>query len=89
MSNPIDCTSLNTRIVARVGAKVVPYIRIDHIHLDATFFIHGHILKHIADQALVFFFPGYANEIMLPNLELHLYKSRTLIVGVRISPDTN
>ena len=40
--------------------------------------MQGHHLKHDDAGNLVFFFPGYTNEIPLPNLELSLYKSSEL-----------
>jgi hypothetical protein len=81
MFSLVECTSLITRIAARVVAlqgNVVLYIQPERIHLNEFFFIHGHILKDARDQSLVFFFRDYANEILLPNSGLHLYKSRAL-----------
>ena len=40
--------------------------------------MQGHHLKYGDAGNLVFFFPGYTNEIPLPNLELSLYKSSEL-----------
>ena len=40
--------------------------------------MQGHHLKYNAIGNLVFFFPGYTNEIPLPNPELRLYKSPEL-----------
>jgi hypothetical protein len=79
--SPVECTSLITRIAQRVGAlqgNMPLYLPSDRMCLDEAFFIHGHILKHAQDGSLVFFFPGYANEIPLPNPGLDLYKSRVL-----------
>ena len=40
--------------------------------------MQGHHLKYDDVENLVFFFPGYTNEIPLPNLKLSLYKSPSL-----------
>lgn len=81
MSGPVECTSLITHIATRVGAlqgNAPLYIQSPRMYLDEAFFVHGHILKHAQDQSLVFFVPGYTNEIPLPNQGIHLYKSRVL-----------
>jgi hypothetical protein len=87
MFSLVECTSLITRIAARVRAlqgNVVLYIQPERVHLNEAFFIRGHILKHAQDQSLVFFFTDYANEIPLPNLGLHLYK----VAGANLSAPT-
>ena len=83
MTGPIECTSLITRIAANVGAlagKTCSYIQTPRVLINEAYLVQGHILKHAADQSLVYFFPGYANEIRLPNPELHLYKCRSLTI---------
>ena len=46
--------------------------------------MQGHILKHGPNYSLVFFFPGYTNEIPLPNLGYHLYKCRELTIPLQL-----
>ena len=46
--------------------------------IDENYLVYGHTLKHAKDASLIFFFPGYVNEIPLPNLGFHLYKCRSL-----------
>ena len=70
MTGPIECTSLITSIASKVGALdgvAIPYIQTPHSIINEAYLIQGHILMHDANQSLVFFFPSYTNEIMLPN----------------------
>ncbi|RLM45236.1 hypothetical protein C2845_PMPSC055979 [Panicum miliaceum] len=46
--------------------------------IDENYLVYGHTLKHAPDGSLVFFFPGYVNEISLPNPRFHLYKCQSL-----------
>ncbi|KAJ1256606.1 hypothetical protein BS78_K341700 [Paspalum vaginatum] len=81
MTSPIERTSLIARIATKVGALegvACPYIQTPRVLIDEAYLLQGHILKHVADQSLVYFFPGYTNEILLPNSGLHLYKYREL-----------
>jgi len=80
-STSISCTSLVTRIANSVGAlenQEVEYIATPRLIIDEHYLIQEHHLKHNATREIVFFFPGYTNEIQLPNLDLRLYKSPAL-----------
>ena len=67
----IECTSLVTRIANGVGdlqnVGAISYITEPHELVDENYLIRSHTLKHNSDGSLVFFFPGYTNEIWLPN----------------------
>ena len=70
-----------TRIATSIGAldgQDVTYISTPRIDINEHYLVQGHHLKHDDTRNLVFFFPGYTNEIPLPNLELRLYKSSEL-----------
>jgi hypothetical protein len=80
-STPISCTSLVTQLAASVDAldgQNVIYITTPGIKVDEHFLMHGHHLKKDNEGNLVFYFPGYTNEIPLPNPDLRLYKSPAL-----------
>ena len=80
-STNISCTSLVTRIATSIEAlegQNVTYISTSSIIINEHYLMQGHHLKYNAAENLVFFFLGYTNEILLPNLELRLYKSPAL-----------
>ena len=81
MTDPIECTSLITRIATRVSAlegNFIPFIEGDRTYIDEAYLIQGHTLKKVPDDSLIFFFLGYTNEIPLPNVEFHLYSCYSL-----------
>ena len=53
-------------------------ISLHHAHqlIWLIYLVQGHTLKSATDGSIIFFFPGYVNEIPLPNPGLRLYKSR-------------
>ena len=51
------------------------YITTPHPSIDLAYLVQGHTLKSAPDGSIIFFFSGYVNEILLPNLGLRLYKS--------------
>ena len=70
-----------TRIAASIGAldgQDVTYISTPRIKIDEHYLMQGHHLKNDDVGNLVYFFPGYTNEIPHPNPELSLYKSPSL-----------
>ena len=70
-STSISCTSLVTHIAADIGAldgQDVTYISTLCIDIDEHYLMQGHHLKYDDAGKLVFFFLGYTNEILLPNL---------------------
>ena len=70
-----------TRIAINIGAldgQDVASISNPHIDINEHYLMQGHHLKYDDTGNLVFFFLGYTNEILLPNLELSLYKSLSL-----------
>ena len=72
-STSISCVSLVTHIAANIGAldgQDVTYISTPHIDINEHYLMQGHHLKYDDAGNLVFFFPGYTNEILLPNPEL-------------------
>ena len=78
MSGPVECTSLVTRIATSLG--VLKWARVSFIDtprpsIDLAYLVQGHTLKSASDGSIIFFFPGYVNEIPLPNPGLCLYKS--------------
>ena len=80
-STSISCTSLVTHIATSICAmdgQDVTYISTPRISIDEHYLMQGLHLKYDDTVNLVFFFPGYTNEIMLPNPELSLYKSSEL-----------
>ena len=48
--------------------------------IDEAYLVYGHTLKHGPDCSLIFFFPGYTNEIPLPNLGFYSYSYRELTI---------
>ena len=79
MAGPVECTSLVTRIATSLGvlnwARFI-YITTPRPSIDLAYLVQGHTLKSALDGSIIFFFPGYVNEIPLPNPGLRLYKSR-------------
>ena len=77
-STYISWMCLGTRIATSIevseGQDVV-YTTTPRIIINDHYLLQGHHLKYNEAGKLVFFFPGYTNEILLPNLELCLYKS--------------
>jgi hypothetical protein len=66
MTGSIECTSLVSRIVTILGVTQgpnVPYIANCWSLIDESYLTQGHILKNGPDYSLVFFYPGYANQI--------------------------
>jgi len=79
MVGPVECTSLVTRIAKSLGVlnwAQISYITTPHPKIDLAYLVQGHTLKSAPDGSIIFFFPGYMNEIPLPNPGLRLYKSR-------------
>nr|AAX92818.1 hypothetical protein LOC_Os11g22470 [Oryza sativa Japonica Group]ABA93166.1 hypothetical protein LOC_Os11g22470 [Oryza sativa Japonica Group] len=56
-------------------------IPITRSYVDEAYLVQCHILKHGPNDYLIFLFPGYANEITLPNPEFHLYNCRELTIS--------
>ena len=59
------------------------YIYTPRSFIDVNYLIFGHTLKHTRDGSLIFFYPGYTNEIRLPNPDYHLYNCRSLTFELR------
>jgi len=81
MVEPVECTSLITRIANGLGVLTwaqITYIAAPRMQIDLAYLVQGHALKSALDGSIIFFFPGYVNEIPLPNPGLRLYKSRSL-----------
>ena len=79
MVGPVECTSLVTRIAKSLGVlnwAQISYITTPRPKIDLVYLVQGHMLKSAPDGSIIFFFPGYMNEILLPNPGLRLYKSR-------------
>ena len=79
MVGPVECTSLVTRIATSLGVlnwAQFSYITTPRPSIDLAYLVQGHTLKSASDGSIIFFFPGYVNEIPLPNPGLSLYKSR-------------
>ena len=79
MVGPVECTSLVTRIATSLGVlnwAQFSYIIAPRPSIDLAYLVQGHTLKSAPDGSIIFFFPGYVNEIPLPNPGLRLYKSR-------------
>jgi len=79
MSGLVECTSLVTRIATSLG--VLNWARFSFIttprpSIDLAYLVQGHTLKSAPYGSIIFFFPGYVNEIPLPNPGFRLYKSR-------------
>ena len=78
MSGPVECTSLVTRIATSLGMlnwARFSFTTTPRPSIDLAYLVQGHTLKSAPDGSIVSFFPGYVNEIPLPNLGLRLYKS--------------
>jgi hypothetical protein len=58
-------------------------IPITRSYVDETYLVQCHILKHGPNDYLIFLFPGYTNEIPLPNPEFHLYNCRELTISLQ------
>ena len=79
MVEALECTSLITRIATSLGAlnwAQFSFITTPRPSIDLAYLVQGHTLKSAPYGSIIFFFPGYVNEIPLPNPGLHLYKSR-------------
>ena len=73
---PVECTSLITRIAQGLGVlnwAKFSYIEAPCFFIDENYLVFGHTLKHVKDGSLIFSYPGYTNEIWLPNTDYHLY----------------
>lgn len=73
---PVECTSLITRIAQGLGVlncAKFSYIESPRFFIDENYLVFGHTLKHAKDGSLIFSYPGYTNEIWLPNTDYHLY----------------
>jgi hypothetical protein len=80
-STPISCTSLITQLATSINAldgQNVTYITTPCININEHFLMQWHHLKYDNQGNIVFYFPRHTNEILLPNLDLHLYKSLAL-----------
>ena len=66
--------------VGALDAVHTAYITEPRILVTEDYLVQGHTLKHDALGNLVFFFPGYTNEIRLPNPALHLYNCQNLTI---------
>ena len=80
-STAICCTSLVTRIANGVKAlerKNVTYIPTPRFVITEQSMVAGHHLRTDHAGNLVYFFPGYINELPLPNPAYSLYKSPSL-----------
>ena len=89
MTTTISCTSHVTCIATNIGAlegQNIVYISTPRIIIDEHHLMQGRYLKYNAAENLVYFFPGYTNEIPLPNQDLHLYKSSALTFRPRLVP---
>ena len=81
MSGPVECTSLVTRIATSLGMlnwAQFSFITTPRPSINLAYLVQGHTLKSAPDGSIMFFFPGYVNEIPLPNPGLRLYKCRGL-----------
>ena len=70
-----------THIATNIGAldgQDVTYISTPCIDIDEHYLMQEHHLKYDDAGNLVFFFPRYTNEMLLPNPEFSLYKSPSL-----------
>ena len=77
----VCCTSLVTRIANGVGAlegKNVTYIPTPRYFFTEQSMVAGHHLKTDHAGNLVYYFPGYINELTLPDPSFSLYKSPSL-----------
>ena len=58
MTDPIECTSLFTRIASNMGildGNLVPFIEEPRIMIDEAYLVQGHTLKKGPDDSLIFF----------------------------------
>jgi hypothetical protein len=60
----------------------VSCIPVTHSYVNEAYLVQGHILKHGPNDSLMF--PGYTNEIPLPNPEFHLYNCRELTIPLQV-----
>ena len=78
MVGPVECTSLVTQIATSLdilNSAKISYISAPRSKIDLAYLVQGHTLKSAPDGSIIFFFPGYMNEIPLPSSNLRLYKS--------------
>jgi hypothetical protein len=86
MAGPIECMSLVSCIVTSLGVTQgpnMPYIANPWTLIDEAYLTQGHILKKGSDDSLVFFYPGYASKIRLPNPDFRLDGQGPLIVPLK------
>jgi hypothetical protein len=79
MTDSIECTSLISRIVMNLGVTQgpnVPYIANPWTLIDEAYLTKGRRVQMI----LWVFYPGYANQIRLPNPDFRLYGQGPLTV---------
>jgi hypothetical protein len=75
MTGSIECMSLISRIITNLGITQgtnVPSIANPRTRVDEAYLTQGHILKKGLDDSLVVFYPGYTNQIQLPNPDFRL-----------------
>jgi len=81
-STAIMCTSLITRLVANVdphATNTIIYITTPRIMINESYLSHAHMIKRDkTGKKILYYFPGYTNEIQLPNPDLALYNSPSL-----------
>jgi hypothetical protein len=81
-ATPILCTSLITRLAASVNpqaANSIVYLTSPRIMINERYLAQAHVIKRNASgNGFVFYFPGYINEIPLPNPDLALYTCPSL-----------
>lgn len=85
MVEPVEYTSLIACIAMKVRAlEDGPIINIPHPRsiIDEEYLMQEHAWKHGPNASLIFFFPGYINEILPPNLEFYLYKCQALTISL-------
>lgn len=82
MLGPISCTSLISCIASMVKNLEeynIPFLEEERPTIDESYLIQGHILKKGLNDSLIFFYPGYTNEISLLDLSLHLCSGSPLV----------
>jgi hypothetical protein len=82
MTGPISCTSMISCIASmleNLEEYNIPFLGEERTTIDDSYLIQGHILKKGSNDSYIFFYPGYTNEFLLPNLELHLYSCESLV----------
>jgi len=81
-STAIMCTSLITHLAASVdphAANTIIYITNPRIMINESHLSHAHMIKRDEiGKNILFYFPGYTNEIQLPNPDHALYNSSSL-----------